>query len=291
MTVVRLPVGVAGTSARRFFLLATGPSSTNVRLLAAAAERFRDVDLVTADELQVRVGPEDVVLARLDVRPTLDGIERGLLELQELERDPWPPTVLNRAGVLFVCHDKVATGIALRSAGIPHPRTACVDHASQLRNLEPPVVLKPRLGRGGADVFVCDTRRELQRCFRAIRDRSWYRRHGALVQTYLPGHGPELRVLVAAGAVVGTTVPPAAAALAVRAALTVHADLVQVDLIQDRRGRWVVLDLNCASEIASDDDADADRVCALALDRLAALAALPDARSAPRRASDRTQPA
>jgi glutathione synthase/RimK-type ligase-like ATP-grasp enzyme len=108
-----------------------------------------------------------------------------------------------------------------------------------------------------------------------LRDRPWFRRHGALVQEAVENHGRDLRVVVAAGRVVGagertaapgewrtnvscggdlhpTELDPDAAELARAAAAAVGADLVGVDLMPTRDGRLVVLELNGAVEF---DDA------------------------------------
>jgi glutathione synthase/RimK-type ligase-like ATP-grasp enzyme len=221
--------------------------------MAAARPHFRGVGLLRGAGLVSRVRPEDVVLARLDVRRSLDGIDSGLAELQELERPHSGPRILNRAGPIFVCHDKLATSLALCSAGVPHPRTACVAHPSQLRSFEPPVVVKPRLGRDGEDVHVCHSWHELARCFRRIAARPWYRRQGALVQELVPAPLSERRVLVAAGAAISPGETSAAAELAVQAARVVRADVVEVDLIRSASGEWMVLDLNVASGLSESD--------------------------------------
>ena len=61
------------------------------------------------------------VLARLDVRQTLDRIEDGLSELEHLEARGL--AVLNRPLTLRLAHDKRASAGALAAASIPHPRT------------------------------------------------------------------------------------------------------------------------------------------------------------------------
>jgi hypothetical protein len=61
------------------------PTETNLALVAAFAELGCRSWLADPATLP-RVGSSDVVLARLDVLPTLDGIESGLWKLPQLKR-------------------------------------------------------------------------------------------------------------------------------------------------------------------------------------------------------------
>jgi [lysine-biosynthesis-protein LysW]--L-2-aminoadipate ligase len=135
--------------------------------------------------------------------------------------------------------------------------------------LPPPVVVKPRFGSWGRDVFRCDDRDALERCIAVIRGRRWFRRHGAVVQALVPPRGCDLRLVVAGGRVVGAAERIAAAgewrtnvslggslrpvepswearSLACAAAAAIGADLVGVDLLLGDDGRLVVLELNGA---------------------------------------------
>lgn len=208
----------------------------------------------------------DTVLARLDVLPTLDGVEPGLLELFRLERRGL--RVLNRAASLLAVHDKLRTSHLLRAAGLPHPRTAVV-RGAEPPALEPPLVLKPRFGSWGRDVLRCRDRAELAEALVTVRDLPWYRRHGALLQELVPPQGRDLRLLVAGGRVIGAgervaapgewrtnvslggsvrpVAPPARAReLATAAAAAVGGDLVGVDLLPLEEGQYTVLELNGA---------------------------------------------
>jgi [lysine-biosynthesis-protein LysW]---L-2-aminoadipate ligase len=280
---------------RRFHLVAGDLSPADAALVAAAGERFGAAGWVRPEQLRTVVRPRDVVLGRLDVRPSLDGIERGLFELQELE-ESGVATVLNRSGALFACHDKLATAIALEAADVPHPRTACVDSPSQLSRLEPPLVVKPRLGSWGADVARCDTAFGLRRCFREIAKRPWFQQHGALVQALVPPTGRDLRVLVAGGRAVGaiarqaapgewrtnvalgaTRIPVArpprdAVELALAAAAAVDVDFAGVDLLPLPAGGWTVLELNAAVEFTGEYSLGGRDAATEAVARLALLA-------------------
>jgi RimK family alpha-L-glutamate ligase len=280
---------------RRFHLVAGELTPAGASLVAAAGKRFGAAGWLRPEQLRAAVRPGDLVLGRLDVRRTLDGIESGLVELQELEESGLA-AVLNRSGSLFACHDKLATAIALEGAGVPHPRTACVASPSQLTRLEPPLVVKPRLGSWGADVVRCDTDFQLRRCFREIAKRAWFQRHGALVQALVPPTGGDLRVLVAASRVVGAVVrrakpgewrtnvalgatripvrrlPRDAASLAVSAATAVDADFAGVDLLPLPGGGWTVLELNAAVEFTPEYALRGRGVAAEVIARLAVLA-------------------
>ncbi len=208
----------------------------------------------------------DVVLGRLDVAKSLDGIEPGLLELLLLERRGLK--VRNPAAALLAAHDKWRTARLLATALIPHPRTMLAHPGEEIRTALP-FVLKPRFGSWGAGVRRCVTTRDVAEYLREAREQSWYLRHGVLVQEEVPSEGVDLRVLVAGGCVVGAIerraapdewrtniscggtsqpagVPDVAAELAATAAAAIDADLVGVDLLPLGSDRFVVIELNGA---------------------------------------------
>ncbi|MDH5334426.1 MAG: hypothetical protein OEW65_11125, partial [Thermoleophilia bacterium] len=76
-----------------------------------------------ADALEL-LGPEDLALGRIDVLPSVDGVEPGLLGLLLLERRGVP--ILNRAFGLLAAHDKLLTERCLAAVGLPRPRTGAV---------------------------------------------------------------------------------------------------------------------------------------------------------------------
>jgi glutathione synthase/RimK-type ligase-like ATP-grasp enzyme len=135
-------------------VIGSSANSTSVELAAAWRELGLDAMLVAPTEARRLVQPGAPALARLDVLPTLDGVEPGLLELMRLETGR--ARVLNRARALVAAHDKLVTARLLERAGLPQPRTA---HArgGEIPEVEPPLVVKPRLGSWGRDVFRCET--------------------------------------------------------------------------------------------------------------------------------------
>jgi RimK family alpha-L-glutamate ligase len=253
-------------SMKRLAIVARNGNPTNRGLLAAAATLGLDALVLSPQQAAHRLRAGDVALGRLDVRATLDGPERGLETLWSLEDKG--VRVLNRAGSLLGAHDKLTTALRLTRRGLPHPRTAHIDTAAYLP-FEFPVVVKPRFGSWGRDVTMCRGRLGLERRLRELERRAWFRRQGALVQELVQPQGYDLRVLVAAGEIVGAVKrvaapgewrtnialgghrtpaapPPQASLLALGAASALGLDLVGVDLLPDGDGGWVVLELNGA---------------------------------------------
>jgi RimK family alpha-L-glutamate ligase len=248
--------------------------------------------------------PGDVALGRLDVLPSLDGVDDGLWALGALAAGG--VRVLNGPAALLAAHDKLLTARVLRRAGLPHPRTRLVRGAAE-HVARFPVVVKPRFGSWGRHVVRCDDRRELGAALARVAAEPWFRAHGALVQELVPPAGYDLRLVVAGGRVVGairrvaapgewrTNValgarrrpvqpPEAAVTLAVGAAAAAGIDLVGVDLLPDEAG-WTVLELNGAVDFTAEYAVGAD-VFAAASASLAAGAAAPAAAPALRVAAD-----
>ena len=149
------------------------------------------------------LGPGDAALARLDVLPSLDGIEPGIWEIGRLEADG--VHVLNRLRTLLATHDKLQTS-----------RIASMRRASRTRG--PSTSSRPRAdyadraaGRRQAPVRELGPRRHALRepqpssrpASRSSRRAQWFRRQGVLVQELIPPLGHDLRLVVAAGQVVG----------------------------------------------------------------------------------------
>jgi glutamate carboxypeptidase len=259
-----------GSRARKPRLLVAGGESneTNPRLVGAWRERGLAAELVPPPRLRASLRPGDSVLARLDVVPTLDGVEPGLLELLLLERAG--VRILNPATMLLGVHDKLRTAHLLTRAHLPHPWTMHLAPGDDVPRLAAPVVVKPRFGSWGIDVFRCDSEGELARQLDEVRTRPWFRRHGALLQELVMPRGYDLRVVVAGGTTIGAVERVAApgewrtnvslggsrrpcapsatsSALAEAAAASVGADLVGVDLLPIDDG-YVIVELNAAVE-------------------------------------------
>jgi [lysine-biosynthesis-protein LysW]--L-2-aminoadipate ligase len=277
MSTVAMPFRAERRVERRFsrgaWVVAGRATLTNELLVGALHERGMRAQLVEPARLSRLVGLDDVVLGRLDVRRTLDGVEDGIWELRRVERRGI--RVLNPAASLLACHDKLQTVLRLGRLGVPQPATAHVDSAEPLPRIAFPVVVKPRFGSWGADVLLCESAWQLRRCMRRLRDRTWFHRQGVLVQELVPPAGFDLRLVVAGGRVVGAiervaaagewrtnialggsrrpVIPPRdACVLAIAAAAAVRADLVGIDLLPLANGGYVVLELNGAVDFTSD---------------------------------------
>ena len=234
----------------RFALVARRPTPTNEALAAAPVEDVGWEPMSPEQSLEVlRSG--DAALGRLDVLPTLDGVD---------------------AASLLATHDKLLTARLLRRAGVSHPVTRHLRADRPFPALRPPLVLKPRFGSWGEGVYRCEDERSLRATLVGLAETSWYPRHGALVQELVPPQGYDLRILVAGGRVVGAVrrvaaagewrtnialggvrepvsdPPSEACALALAAARASGAALVGVDLLPGAQRSWVVLELNGAVE-------------------------------------------
>lgn len=245
-----------------------------------------------------RLVPGDVALGRLDVLPTVDGIEPGLWALDRLAA--LGVRVLNPRRALVAAHDKLATARTLHAAGVAHPRTVHVAPWLPIPELEPPLVLKPRFGSWGQDVIRCDTPEEIEIGLEEIATRDWYDATGGVAQKLVAPRGYDLRLVIARNRVVGAvrrvaaagewrtnvalgarrepiTPPPEACEVAIAGARATGGDLVGVDLLPADIGTWVVLEVNGAVDFTSlyslDDDVFAAATAALALPGVASVAA------------------
>jgi RimK family alpha-L-glutamate ligase len=253
---------------------------TNIDLVSAWRERGVPAALLSPHEAKTLLGPGDVAIGRLDVRPTLDGIEDGVELLDDVA---WAGAkLLNSRAALVRSHDKLMTARALVAARLPHPKTAHLPHDRAPLGLRPPLVLKPRYGSWEIDVFRCRDDHELTAVLEAVRDRRWFRRGGALLQELVASNGRDIRLVVANGRVVGgaqrvapegewrtnvslgaARIPvnptPEMCRLAIAAAAAVGADFAGVDLLPVRDG-YVVIETNGAVEFDRRYDLDGQDV-------------------------------
>ena len=256
----------------RFAVVSRRSSPTNDRLAAVACRGVRWQQLTPGRALRL-LGPGDVALGRLDVLPTLDGVDDGLWALGGLEARG--VRVLNPPAALLAAHDKLLTARLLRRAGLPHPRTRIVRPGGTLARPAAPAVVKPRFGSWGRNVVRCDDEAALRATLERLHAEPWFRVQGALVQELVPPRGYDLRLVVAGRRVVGSIsrraapgewrtnvalgavrVPaapsPAACELAVAAAAAAGTDLVGVDLLPTPEGGWTIVELNGAVDFTPD---------------------------------------
>jgi RimK family alpha-L-glutamate ligase len=261
---------VSDVDARRLVVVLGKPTDTNLALVAAFANAGTDARLVPGDPPDLAA--DDVVLGRTDVLPTLDGIEPSLGRLGRLERGG--ANVLNRPSALVAAHDKLSTALFLGRAGVAQPRTAHLRDAS-VPAFPPPYVVKPRFGSWGQGVELCRDEDELREHIERLRNEHWFRRQGAIVQSLVQPTGRDLRVVVAAGRVVGAIervaapgewrtnvslgavrrpvdAPLEARALAIRAVAALGLDLAGVDIATDEIGRMFVLEVNGAVDFTEE---------------------------------------
>ncbi len=271
--------------------------AVRIAIVASSTPTNRQLSLATgwpvlspADALAtLRSG--DVALGRLDVLPSLDGVEDGLWALGGLSARG--VRVINDAGVLLGTHDKLLTARLLEGAGLPHPSTRLVTSAATHLRPSGPVVVKPRFGSWGKFVVGCSSQEELARHLRLIRHQQWFRAHGALVQELIEPRGYDLRLVVAGGDVVGSIIrvcgrgewrtnvqlgasrlaaipTQEAVELAVEAARVTGGGLVGVDLLPDGHSGWTILEVNGAVDFTSEYSLEQDVFTAVR-DRLVAL--------------------
>lgn len=242
------------------------PTRTNVDLAFTWRACGVDTRILWPHEALLVLGPDDVAITRLDVLPTLDGVEPGLELMDELERRG--VRVLNRTLGILAAHDKLLTRERLVAAGLPHPHTLHTVPERPPDDVELPCVLKPRFGSWGQDVLLCRTADDLASNLELLATRPWYRRHGALAQELVERVDADVRLVVAGdrvvaaarraagpgewrtnvtlgGTVVRAELPEGTESLALAAARAVGVDLAGVDLLPVQDG-WTILELNGA---------------------------------------------
>lgn len=236
-------------SALRFPQVAATVASTRTQLTAG------DVDLCTADGVLVRMMPPgtlEQVIFRMDL-------------LHRLEAAGVP--VLNPPRAIESAVDKYLALARVVADGMPAPATWVGESAAEaldaFESLGGDVVVKPLFGSEGRGLVRLSDRELARRAFQTLE------RLGAVlyVQRFVPHHGYDLRALVLGDRVLGairrhapegdwrTNVAVGGRAepvalesglerLALRAARALGARLAGVDLLPDREGNVLVLEVN-----------------------------------------------
>jgi [lysine-biosynthesis-protein LysW]---L-2-aminoadipate ligase len=193
--------------------------------------------------------------------------------------------VVNSANTTQVCADKWFTSLALRRDGVPTPRTTlALTPAAALAELDTfgyPAVIKPLHGSWGRRVSlvreVDAARAVLEHCQALPNPQS----HLIYLQEYVDKPGRDIRVVVIGDRPVAAeyrvaddwrcnvalgaasqpcAITPDLAKLAVAAARAVHADIAGVDIVEDRDGVPLVLEVNHNVELAGIQRAHGDRI-------------------------------
>ena len=260
-------------------LIACRATPTNDALSLATVDGHAWEPMTPHRALEI-LRPGDAALGRLDVLPTLDGMDDGLWALGALAARG--VHVLNDPAALLAAHDKLLTAQLFRRRGIVHPTTRHARDGRPAPQPMRPVVIKPRFGSWGREVHRCDDPSSFAEALARVQGTDWYRRHGALVQELVPPQGYDLRILVAAERIVGAIFriaaegewrtnialggvrrpvpdpPKEACEVALAAARAAGAALVGADLVRDVDGSWIVIELNGAVEFTSEYQPDGD---------------------------------
>jgi [lysine-biosynthesis-protein LysW]--L-2-aminoadipate ligase len=193
--------------------------------------------------------------------------------------------VVNSADATEVCGDKWRTTMALQAAGVPTPRTALgLTPKAALAALESigyPALIKPLVGSWGRLVVRLPDRAAAEGVLEYVAALPGPQSHLGYVQELIDKPGRDIRAVVVGGDLVGAvyrtgeswrtnvalgarTQPcaetPELAKLSAGAAAAVGADIAGVDLIEDRDGRLLVLEVNHRVEFTGFQSALAGRV-------------------------------
>lgn len=188
-------------------------------------------------------------------------------------------TVLNSAAATEVCGDKWRTTLALREAGVPHPRSAlALTPQAALEALDDvgyPAVVKPLTGSWGRLVAFLPDAGVAATVLEFVAALPSPHQHLVYVQEFIGtpgGPGRDLRAVVIGGELLGVTervgegwrsnvhrgarstlvqAGPELGKLAIGASAAVDADIAGVDLTEDGDGQLLVLEVNHGVEFAS----------------------------------------
>lgn len=193
--------------------------------------------------------------------------------------------VVNSADATEVCGDKWRTTLALQAAGVPTPRTALAltpqAALAALDTLGYPAVIKPLVGSWGRLVVPLPDRATAEGVLEYAAALPGPQSHLGYVQRLIDKPGRDIRVIVVGSEVLGAVyrtgeslrtnvalggqtrpceATPEITKLSLDAAAAVGADIAGVDLIEDRDGRLLVLEVNHRVEFTGFQSALADRV-------------------------------
>lgn len=193
--------------------------------------------------------------------------------------------VINNADAIEVCGDKWRTTIALQAAGLPMPRTALgLTPQAALDALDAigyPALVKPLVGSWGRLVVRLPDRVAAEGVFGYVAALPGPQSHLGYVQELVDKPGRDIRAIMVGGELLGAvyrtgelwrtnvalggqTRPceptPEITKLSIDAAAAVGADIAGIDLIEDRDGRLMVLEVNHRVEFAGFQSALGDRV-------------------------------
>ncbi|MEU3773478.1 lysine biosynthesis protein LysX [Streptomyces sp. NPDC032472] len=193
--------------------------------------------------------------------------------------------VVNSADATEVCGDKWRTTMALAAAGVPTPRTALgltpQAALAALDSIGYPALIKPLVGSWGRLVVQLPDRASAEGVLEYVAALPGPQSHLGYVQELIDKPERDIRVIVVGGRVLGAVyrtgeslrtnvalggqtrpceVTSEIAKLSLDAAAAVGADISGVDLIEDRDGRLLVLEVNHRVEFTGFQSALGDQV-------------------------------
>lgn len=193
--------------------------------------------------------------------------------------------VVNSVHATEVCGDKWRSTMALQAAQVPTPRTALgltpQATLAALDSIGYPALIKPLVGSWGRLVVPLPDRSSAESVLEYAAALPGPQSHLGYVQELIDKPDRDIRVIVVGGEVLGAVyrtgeslrtnvalggqtlpceVTPEITKLSLDAAAAVGADIAGVDLIEDRDGRLLVLEVNHRVEFTGFQSALADRV-------------------------------